>query len=96
MAIVCTAFTVATTPTLIAEIPAGNPNTAVQISNTDSAALFLGTNLVDPSTTANRGVRMNQNTNLQLWLNAGDKLYAVSGAGTSTNAVSVLFSKVIG
>jgi hypothetical protein len=96
MAIVCAAFTVATTPTLIAEIPEGNPSTAVQISNTDSAALFLGTNLVDHSTTANRGVRMNQSTNLQLWLNAGDKLYAISGAGTSTNAVSVLFSKIVG
>jgi hypothetical protein len=95
MALVHNSVTVGTTATLIAEIPAGNPNTAVQISNTDSASIFLGDASLS-NTGVNKGIRLASNANLQVWLNAGDKLYAVSAAGTSAYAVAVLFSKVIG
>jgi hypothetical protein len=94
MTLVHNAFTVGTTATLIAEIPAGNPNTAVQISNADSAAIFLGDATLS-NTGVDKGVRLGANGNLQLWLNAGDKLYAVSAAGTATHVVSVAFSKVV-
>ena len=95
MAVVHNSVTVGTTATLIAEIPVGNPNTAVQISNTDSAAVFLGDDSLD-NVGSNKGVRVASNGNLQIWLNSGDKLYAVSAAGTSAFAVAVVFSKVVG
>jgi uridine phosphorylase len=95
MALIHNSVTVGTTATLIAEIPVGNPLTAVQISNTDTVAIFLGDDTLS-NTGADKGVRLATNGNLQVWLNSGDKLYAVSAAGTSANAVGVLFSKVIG
>ena len=95
MTLIHNSVTVGTTATLIAEIPVGNPNTAVQVSNTDSAAIFLGDDSLD-NTGVNKGVRLASNGNLQVWLNSGDKLYAVSAAGTSAFAVAVTFSKVIG
>ena len=94
MAIVHNSVTVGTSATLIAEIPAGNPLTAVQISNSDTNPIFLGDSSVAISG-ADKGVRMGTNTNLQVWLNSGDVLYAVSSAGTSANAVGVVFSKII-
>jgi hypothetical protein len=95
MALVHNSVTVGTTATLIAEIPVRNPLTAVQISNSDTSAIFLGDDTLS-NTGADKGVRLASNGNLQIWLNSGDKLYAVSAAGTSANAVGVLFSKVIG
>jgi hypothetical protein len=94
MAIVHNSVTVGTSATIIATIPAGNPLTAVQISNSDTNPIFLGDSSVAVSGAA-KGVRMATVTNLQVWLNAGDVLYAVSSAGTSANAVGVVFSKII-
>jgi hypothetical protein len=94
MAIVHNSVTVGTSPTIIATIPAGNPNTVVQISNTDAQTIFLGDSTCS-TTGAAKGIRMATNTNLQVSLNSGDVLYAVSAAGTSANAVTVIFSKII-
>ena len=95
MALVHNSVTVGTTATLIAEVPVGNPLTAVQVSNSDTVAIFLGDASLS-NTGADKGVRLATNGNLQVWLNAGDKLYAVSAAGTSANAVGVLFSTIVG
>jgi hypothetical protein len=95
MALVHNSVTVGTTATLIAEIPAGNPNTAVQISNSDSAVIFIGDSSLS-NTGVDKGVRIDSNASAQIWLNAGDKLYAVSTAGTAAHVVGVVFSKVIG
>ena len=95
MAVVHNSVTVGTTATLIAEVPVGNPLTAVQVSNSDTVAIFLGDASLS-NTGADKGVRLGTNGNLQVWLNAGDKLYAVSAAGTSANAVGVLFSTIVG
>jgi hypothetical protein len=95
MAIVHTATTVGTTATIIAEIPAGNPLTAVLVFNDDQHPIFVG----DATTTtsgADTGLKLAKSTtSSQIWLNAGDKLYAVSAAGTASNAVVTLFSKVV-
>jgi uridine phosphorylase len=95
MTLVHNSVTVGTTATLIAEIPVGNPNTAVQVSNTDSATIFLGDATLS-NTGADKGIRLASNGNLQVWLNSGDMLYAVSAAGTSAFAVTVAFSKIVG
>jgi len=95
MAVIHNVFTVGTTATLICEIPSKCPPTAVLIFNDDNNPIFIG----DPTITvsgANIGLKVPKSTaTTQVWLNAGDKLYAISAAGTSANAVAVLWSKVI-
>lgn len=95
MALVHDAFTVGTSATLIATIPAGNPTTTVAVVNEDNSSIFIG----DSSVTASgvdKGLPVVKSTVYNIQLNANDKLYAVSAAGTLANAVVVLYSKVIG
>jgi hypothetical protein len=84
--------TVATTPTMIASIPAGIGNTAVQIYNRDSAAIYLGDSKITSASGANGGSPLAASASIQIWLRGGDQIYAISAAGTSTGAVSVLYS----
>lgn len=95
MALFHQSFTVGTTPTLIAEIPAKNPTINIDIINEDNSPIYVGDAEVS-TTGADKGLTVSKNTVYHIALNAGDKLYAVSAAGTSANAVSVLYSKVIG
>lgn len=95
MALVHDTFTVATTPTLLATIPAGNPTTAVVIVNDDNSSIFIGDVSVSVSG-ADKGLTISKSTNYVLNLNAGDKLYGISALGTSAHSVTVLYSKVIG
>ena len=86
----------ANTPVAIATIPAGNPHTSVVVSNTDSASIFLGDATVVTGNTVDRGIKVATSANQEIWLNAGDVLYAVSLAGTGTSYnVSVLYSNVV-
>lgn len=98
MAIVHDSFALAAnTATLIATIPAGNPLTHVVVTNTNAASIFLGDATVATGGTVDRGIRVATNTNQEIWLNAGDKLYAISLSGTSASFdVAVLYSKVVG
>lgn len=95
MAIVHNAYTVGTTATLIAEIPAGNPKTSVYIYNNDNSQIYIGDSTVTTSG-ADIGLHIAKSTVFEIELNASDKLYAISAAGTAANAVVTLFSKVIG
>jgi len=95
MALVHNSVTLAAaTATIIATIPAGNPLTAVHVSNLDSAAIFVGDSSLSNSG-ADKGVRIAASASHDFWLNAGDSLYAYSVAGTAANTVTVLFSKVV-
>ena len=94
MAIVHNSVTVGTSATLIGTVSIGNPLTAVQISNSDTNPIFLGDSSVATSG-ATKGVRLASNGNLQIWLNSGDSIYAVSSAGTTSHAVGVVFSKIV-
>jgi hypothetical protein len=86
----------ANTPLAIATIPAGNPLTSVIVTNADAASVFIGDSSVATGNTADRGIKVAAGTNQQVWLNAGDVLYAVSLAGTSSAYnVSVLYSNVV-
>jgi hypothetical protein len=96
MALVHASYTLAAdTPTIIATVPLNNPTTVVTVTNTDSAAIYLGDSTVSSGADADRGIRVATNTNQQVWLNGGETLYAISVAGTSAYAVAVLYSPVL-
>jgi hypothetical protein len=87
----------AATPTIIATIPAGNPLTSVLITNVNASSVYIGDDSVATGNTADRGIKIATDSTKEIWLNAGDKLYAISSAGTSSSYdVAVLYSKVTG
>ena len=87
----------AATPKIIATIPAGNPLTSVLITNVNAASVYIGDSTVVTTGSADRGIKIPADSTKEIWLNAGDVLYAVSAAGTSSSYdVAVLYSKVIG
>jgi hypothetical protein len=95
MTLVHNTFTVAITPTLLVTIPEGNPTTTVAVVNDDNSSIFIGDATISVSG-VNKGLQVVKNTNYSIQLNSGDTLYGISAAGTSANAVTVLYSKVIG
>lgn len=85
-------YTVGTTPTLIADILPKNPGVAVLVFNDDNNPIYVGDSTV-ATTGVDRGLIINKSTvSSQIWLNAKDKLYAISTAGTAANTVTVLYS----
>ena len=94
MTVVHNAYTVGTTPILIAEIPAKNPTTSVHIVNDDNNSIYVGDSAVSTSG-ADKGMTVKKDSIYTLELNALDKLYAVAAAATGANAVSVVYSRVI-
>jgi len=92
MALIHTNITVGTTPTLLITIPNGVGYVAVQVNNRDSAAVFLGDNAVTNIVGVNGGQNVAANATVQIWMHGNDSLYAVSAAGTSAGAVSVIYS----
>ena len=96
MAVVHETYTVTTSPTLIATIPIQNLGfTTVNVVNDDNSSIFIGDATVATSG-VHKGLTVVKSTNYRIELNAGDKLYAISAAGTSTYAATVLYSKVQG
>ena len=85
-------ITVGTTPTPLVTLPNGVGYVAVQINNRDSAAIFLGDNAVTNTVGLNGGQNVAANATVQIWMHGNDSLYAVSAAGTSAGAVSVIYS----
>jgi hypothetical protein len=92
MALIHNNITVGTTPTLICQLPNGAGYRAVQINNRDSAAIFLGDSAVTNTVGLNGGQNLAASSSVQIWMSGNDALYAVSVAGTSTGAVSVIYS----
>jgi hypothetical protein len=92
MALLHANITVGTTPTLLVTIPNGVGYVAVQINNRDGSAIYLGDNAVTNTVGVNGGQNLATNTSVQIWMHGNDSLYAVSAAGTTTGAVSVIYS----
>jgi len=92
MALIHSNITVGTTPTLLVTIPNGVGYVAVQVNNRDSAAIFLGDNAVTNTVGVNGGQNLAAAGSVQIWMHGNDSLYAVSAAGTSAGAVSVIYS----
>ena len=93
MALIHSNVTVGTTPTLLLTLPNGVGYVAVSIQNRDSAAIYVGDNSITAASGANGGhlIAATSGT-LQLWLHGNETLYAISAAGTSTGAVSLIYS----
>jgi hypothetical protein len=96
MALVHNSFILAAaTPTVIATIPAGNPLTSVLITNVNASSVYIGDASVATGNTVDRGIKIATDSTKEIWLNAGDVLYAISSAGTgSSYDVAVLYSTV--
>ena len=83
---------VQTTATLIAALPVSmGRNVAVQIYNNHSSAIYIGDNTITTSG-ATIGRPMTATSSFQLWLNGGDKIYAISAAQTAVGACIVTYS----
>jgi len=94
MALVHNNPTVGTTPTLIVSMPTGIDYTAVQIYNRDNQAIYIGDYDVTVAVGPAAGSVLASNSSVQLWLNAGDEVWAISTGGTANGAVSVIYSGV--
>jgi hypothetical protein len=93
MALIHSNVTVGTSPTALVTIPNGVGYVAVSIQNRDTAAVYVGDSAVTAASGANGGhlIAATSGT-LQIWMHGNETIYAVSTAGTSTGAVSVIYS----
>ena len=93
MALIHANVTVGTSPTPLVTIPNGVGYVAVSIQNRDSAAVYVGDSAITVASGANGGHSIAATSGtLQLWMHGNETVYAISSAGTSTGAVSVIYS----
>lgn len=93
MALIHANITVGTTPTALVTIPNGVGYVAVSIQNRDTAAIYAGDINVTAASGANGGHLIAATSGTyQVWMHGNETIYAVSSAGTSTGAVSVIYS----
>jgi hypothetical protein len=84
--------TVQTTPTLIAELPVSmGQNKAVQIYNGSAASIYIGDSSITTTGTT-IGRTLAASGSFQLWLNGGDKIYAIAASATTAGSVVVTYS----
>ena len=93
MALIHANVTVGTSPTALVTIPNGVGYVAVSIQNRDTAAIYVGDSFVTAASGANGGhlIAATSGT-LQVWMHGNETIYGISAAGTSTGAVSVIYS----
>lgn len=95
MALVHLNIQVNTTATKLFTVQQAGGAIAVSIQNNHSSAVFVGDATITTSATvATQGHTIAAGATYQLWLNAGDTVYAISAAQTAAGAVSVLYSGV--
>ena len=93
MALIHSNVTVGTSPTALVTIPNGVGYVAVSIQNRDTAAIYVGDSSVTAASGANGGHSIAATSGtLQVWMHGNETIYAVSAAGTTTGAVSVIYS----
>ena len=93
MALVHLNVQVNTTVTKLFTVQQAGGAIAVSIQNNHSASVFVGDSTITTSG-ATQGHIVAAGATYQLWLNAGDTVYAISAAQTSAGAISVLYSGV--
>ena len=94
MTLVHNSFTVGTTPTLIVDLPEGNPSTVVTFFNDANHTIYVGDATVATSG-ADKGIPAYKDYIFTVTLNAEDKLYAIAATTSPADALTVLYSKVI-
>jgi len=93
MALIHSNITVGTTPTPLVTLPNGVGYVAVSIQNRDSVAVYVGDKNITAASGANGGHSIAATTGtFQVWMHGNETIYAISAAGTSTGAVSVIYS----
>jgi hypothetical protein len=93
MALIHANVTVGTTPTALVTIPNGVGYVAVSIQNRDTVAVYVGDQNVTAASGVNGGhVVAATSGTYQVWMHGNETIYAISAAGTSTGAVSVIYS----
>jgi len=93
MALIHSNITVGTFPTALVTIPNGVGYVAVSIQNRDIAAIYVGDSNVTAASGANGGHLIAAiSGTYQVWMHGNETIYAVSAAGTTTGAVSVIYS----
>jgi hypothetical protein len=79
--------TLGTTAKILVKVPSGAGKVNVYISNNDASNdFFIGASTVT-SSGATQGFRVPKSTNVQLQVDGGDTIYAISAAGTPTGSV---------
>jgi hypothetical protein len=81
-----------TIATKICQLPTGVQYTAVQVYNRDNQPIYIGDANVTTAVGPNGGSVLASNSSVQIWMNAGDALYAISTGGTAAGAVSIIYS----
>jgi hypothetical protein len=81
---------VTTVPGVIVQMPTGVDLTAVQIYNNTGAAIYVGDTSIS-ATGANVGNAIANGASVQVWMRAGDALYAVC-ATSPAGYVSAIYS----
>jgi hypothetical protein len=79
-----------TTARILVKIPVGVQQTAVQIYNNTGATIYLGDSSIT-ATGATIGNALTNAASVQIWLCAGDELYAICATSPS-GYVSAIFS----
>jgi hypothetical protein len=82
---------VQTTATLIVNVSTTARYTAVSIQNSHSSPIYVGDASITTSG-ATQGHAIAAGATYQIWLNSGDKLYAISAAQTAAGACNILYS----
>jgi len=93
MALVHVNATVGTTANLLFKMPAGLPDTAVQICNNHTAVLYIGDSTVTTSG-ATRGSQIAVNATQQVWLRGNDEVWAIVASATAAGAISIIYSGI--
>jgi hypothetical protein len=93
MALVHVNATTGTTANLLFKMPAGLPDTAVQICNNHTAVLYIGDATVTTSGVT-RGSQIAANTTQQVWLRGNDEVWAVTAAASAAGAISIIYSGI--
>jgi hypothetical protein len=92
MALIHLNNTVGTTATLIASLPPSmGQGKAVQIYNGSAASIYIGDETIAASG-ATIGRTITATGTFQLWLNGGDKIYAIATLATTAGSVVVTYS----
>ena len=93
MALIHANVTVGTSPTLLLTLPNGVGYVAVSIQNRDTVAIYVGDANITAASGANGGhlVAATSGT-FQVWMHGNETIYGISAAGTSTGAVSLIYS----
>jgi hypothetical protein len=92
MALVHSNNTVGTTATLIASLPPSmGQRQAIQIFNGSAVSIYVGDTTIATSG-ATIGRTIAASGTFQMWLNGGDKVYAIATVATTAGSVVVTYS----